>query len=226
MGADWYNSIAIRNGGYRNDAIFKIEGTSAEQIFEQELISMLPQFHSVLDAGCGHGDFTFKMARHINSIIGLDNSIEMIKIAKANLIEANITNLKFIDASTKLELPFSDGQFDLIYDRRGPTSIINHSRILRQGGTIFGIHSGALDKVKKRLLNYGYQDIEIREYNEAIIYFPNNNEFSKFISGIPGNPDYTLPEYKEELVQKIEESTVNGRIELKEYRYIWKAKKP
>jgi hypothetical protein len=33
MGVDWYNSIAIRNGGYRSNANFKVEGTSAEQIF-------------------------------------------------------------------------------------------------------------------------------------------------------------------------------------------------
>lgn len=226
MGVDWYNSLAIRNGGYRSNAIFKVEGISAEQIFEQELISMLPNLHSVLDAGCGHGDFTLKMAKHANSIIGLDNSIEMIKIARATLKETNISNLLFIDTTTKQELPFSDGQFNLIYSRRGPTSIINHSRILQSGGTIFGIHSGSLDTVKERLMNNSYKDIEIREYNDAKIKFPNRNEFAKFISGIPGNPDYTMPEYKEELEKKIEENNNDGRIEMKEYRYIWKAMKP
>lgn len=49
--------------------------------------------------------------------------------------------VEFVYATTKAEMPFEDGQFDLIYDRRGPTSIINHSRLLSSGGVIFGIHN-------------------------------------------------------------------------------------
>jgi SAM-dependent methyltransferase len=226
MGVDWYNSIAIRNGGYRNDAVFAIEGTSAETIFEAELIRLIPDFHSILDAGCGHGDFTLKMAAYAKSIIGFDNSIEMIRIAQTNLLQTSAVNLQFIAATTKEVLPFSDGQFDLIYDRRGPTSILNHSRIVRSGGTIFGIHSGALEKVKERLLTNGFIDIEIREYNDAIVSFANPIQFAKFISGIPGNPDYTKLENRREFERIKEENTINGKIQLKEYRYIWKALKP
>src|SRR5690606_21142874 len=145
MGVDWYNSIALRNGGYRSNAIFSVEGISPEQIFEEELVSMLPKFESVLDAGCGHGEFTLKMSKYAKKLIGFDNSTEMIKIAKQILIESKQTNIEFVEASTKTELPFSNDQFDLVYDRRGPTSIINHPRILKTGGIIFGIHSGALE---------------------------------------------------------------------------------
>jgi SAM-dependent methyltransferase len=189
-------------------------------------MSLILSYHSVFDVGCGHGDFTLRMAKHANSIIGVDNAIEMIKIAEAALQETTINNLQFIYATTKEDLPFMDGQFDLIYVRRGPTSIINHSRILSSGGTILGIHSGALDTVRERLLKNNLINIEIREYDEARICFPNELEFAKFIAGIPGNLDYTNPEYKEELDKKIEENTVNGRLELKEYKYIWKAEKP
>jgi SAM-dependent methyltransferase len=140
MGVDWYDMIAIRNGGYKSNAVFTIEGISAEQIFEERLISLLPQYQSILDAGCDHGDFTLKMAEHANSIIGFDNSCEMIKIADTVLKASRLNNIKFVFATTKQELPFTDGQFDLIYDRRGPTSILNHNRILCSGGTVFGIH--------------------------------------------------------------------------------------
>jgi SAM-dependent methyltransferase len=224
MGEDWYNSIATRNGGYKSNAKFLIEGISAEDIFEQELIAMLPNFDYVLDAGCGHGDFTMKISKFAKSLIGFDNSIEMIKVAKANQITGS--NLEFIFTTTKEELPFSDGQFDLIYDRRGPTSILNHSRILRSGGYVFGIHSGALDKVKSLLHDNNFKNIEIREYNDARIIFPNREEFTKFISCVPGNPDYTDDRLKEELEIKIQENTINGIIQLKEYKYIWKAVKP
>jgi ubiquinone/menaquinone biosynthesis C-methylase UbiE len=80
MGIEWYDMIARRNGGYKSNAVFTIEGISAEQIFEERLMGMLPNFNSVLDAGCGHGEFTLKMSRYAESIIGFDNSVEMIKI--------------------------------------------------------------------------------------------------------------------------------------------------
>jgi len=226
MGIDWYNSLAIRNGGYKNNAVFTVEGVSAEDIFEQELISMLPAFNSILDAGCGHGDFTLKMSKYSKSLIGFDNSIEMMRIARSSLPHAELSNIQFVEATTKEDLPFLNEQFDLIYDRRGPTSIINHSRILRPGGTIFGIHSGALETVKERLLNNSFADIQIREFENAKYRFPDAEEFTKFLSGIPGNRDYTRPEFKEELEKKIAEHRINGRIELQEYKYIWKAVKP
>ncbi|WP_246608663.1 class I SAM-dependent methyltransferase [Paenibacillus agaridevorans] len=224
MGVDWYNSIARRNGGYKSDAKFLIKGVSAENIFETELTNMLPNYSHVLDAGCGHGDFTIKMSQFAKSIIGFDNSIEMIKIAQSYQLDKS--NLEFVYATTKEELPFKDEQFDFIYDRRGPTSIINHSRILRSKGTIIGIHSGALDIVKERLDHNGFKNIEIREYKDARIIFPNREEFTKFLSDIPGNPNYTEDHMKEELEIRINENTINGIIQLKEYKYIWKAIKP
>ncbi|MDQ0875524.1 SAM-dependent methyltransferase [Paenibacillus sp. V4I3] len=226
MGVEWYDMIARRNGGYKNNAVYTIEGISAEQIFEERLMNMITNFNSVLDAGCGHGDFTLKVSRHAKSIIGFDNSVEMIKIAESILEESKVKNVRFVCATTKTDLPFSDGQFDLIYDRRGPTSILNHSRILFSGGTVFGIHSGALETVKDRLNSNGFINIEIEEFNSAIIFFPSEIEFAKFISGIPGNPDYTTPELKKELELRIQENIINGKLGLKEYKYIWKAKKP
>lgn len=226
MGVEWYDMIARRNGGYKSNAVFTIKGISAEQIFEERLMGMLPNFNSVLDAGCGHGDFTLKMSRHAKSIIGFDNSVEMIKIAESILEESKVNNVRFVCASTKTDLPFNDEQFDLIYDRRGPTSILNHSRILFSGGTVFGIHSGALQTVKNRLNSNGYINIEIEEFNSAIIFFPDEIEFAKFISGIPGNPDYTTPELKKELELRVQQNIINGKLGLKDYKYIWKANKP
>lgn len=224
MGVDWYNSIARKNGGYRSHAMFTTEGVSPEQLFEQELIHMLPQFQSVLDAGCGHGDFTLKMAAFAKSIIGFDNAHEMIKIA--NDAKGSIDNVQFIETTTKVDLPFQDEQFDLIYDRRGPTSIINHSRILKPGGTIFGIHSGALDLVKERLDQNRFIHIEIREYNQSKYIFDSKLEYAKFLSGIPGNPDYLNPGMRSELETLIIKQSTNGRIEVQEYKFIWKAIKP
>jgi SAM-dependent methyltransferase len=225
MGVEWYDMIARRNGGYKSKAIYTTEGISAEEIFEGRLTNILPNFNSVLDAGCGHGEFTLRMSSYVKRITGFDNSVELLKIAETLLHSSEIHNVDFIYATTKTELPFKNEQFDFIYDRRGPTSIINHSRILTKGGMIFGIHT-SIDSVEERLYKNGYIEIEIEEFNSATNYFPNEEEFAKFLSDVPGNPDYTLPEFRTEFEIKLQENTVNGRIRLREHKYIWKAIKP
>lgn len=227
MGMEWYDMIAKRNGGYKPNALYTVEGLYGEDVFEERLVKMLGNYNSILDAGCGHGEFTIKMSKYAKNIIGFDNSKELLKIAESILKESKVENVKFVYAWTKggLPLPFDDEQFDLIYDRRGPTSIINHSRILCSGGTIFGIHSGAIDIVKERLMNNNFINIEIEEFNEAVMYFPNEIEFTKVISATPGNPDYSLPQHKEELQTKINESRIDGKLVIKQWRYIWKANK-
>lgn len=225
MGMDWYDMIARRNGGYRGRASCTIVGRSAEDVFEEQLVEMLPRFHSVLDAGCGHGEFTMKMSRHTGKIIGFDNSAEMIKISKSLLESSEIRNVEFVHATTKTAMPFQDGQFDLIYDRRGPTSILDHPRLLISGGTVIGIHTD-VTAVRRRLSEKGYVDIEIEEYNEAITYFPDTHEFALYLSDTPGNPDFTLPERKGELEAKTREHQINGQLGIKEHKYIWRAMKP
>lgn len=67
MGIDWYDMIARRNGGYKGSSVYTIEGTHSEDIFEERLIQMLPLYNSVLDAGCGHGEFTLQMSKYADS---------------------------------------------------------------------------------------------------------------------------------------------------------------
>jgi SAM-dependent methyltransferase len=225
MGIEWYDMIARRNGGYKSRAVCIVEGKSAEDVFEERLLHMLPHYSSVMDAGCGHGEFTIKMSPYASHITGFDNSAELIRIARTLLSSSNVQNVNFVYATTKTLMPFHDEEFDFIYDRRGPTSIINHSRLLSSGGVIFGIHN-SIDTVRERIYTNGFKNIEIEEFNEAIIYFPNKLEFAKFLSDVPGNPDYTLPEYNNELEDKAREHVIHGKLGVREHKYIWKAVKP
>lgn len=156
---------------------------------------------------------------------GEDVDSLFVDMSQSLLNSSEIGNVDFIYATTKTDLPFYNGQFDLIYDRRGPTSIIDHGRILTSGGTIFGIHNN-VDAVKERLTRNGYTDVIIEEYNEAITYFPNEEEFAKFLSDIPGNPDFTSSELKKELEVKIRGNMIDGKLGFREHKYIWKATKP
>lgn len=222
MGLEWYDMIARRNGGYKGRSVFTWEGNSAEDVFEARLMQLLPRYKSVLDAGCGHGEFTLKMSAYTDYITGFDNSKELLRIAQAGLVAGDVDNVEFVYATTKTELPFEDEQFDLIYDRRGPTSIIEHGRLLRKGGVIFGIHTD-VSKVQERLHTNQYVNIEIEEFNEALMVFPDEKEFAIFLSDIPGNPDYTQPEYHEQLQVKLKGNQMDGRLAVREHKYIWKA---
>lgn len=226
MTIEWYDMIARKNGGYRSNAVFSIEGLSGEAVFEDRLKDILPNYTSVLDAGCGHGEFTIKMAKYTRSIVGFDNSIEMIKIAHNLKDYYNVNNVDFVYAGTKEQLPFEDEQFNLIYSRRGPTSILNHSRVLRSGGIIMGIHSAEADRVQERLTSNGFADIEFEEFDQAYLTFLDEKEFAKYLSASHGNPDYTLPENKDALNTLVSDNWRNGKISMKQWRYIWKARKP
>lgn len=228
MGIDWYDMIAKRNGGYKSDAIFAVEGISGEDVFEEELIQMLHTSKSTLDSGCGHGEFTIKMAKYTDKIVGFDASREMIKIANSLKEHYKINNVNFINASTKAELPFANEQFDLIYSRRGPTSIACHSRVLRSGGTIYGIcpeYPDIIHIISERLSLNGFVNIEKKFFDDAVLVFPNTKEFAKFLTAFPGNPDYTLPENKQILDEKVKGNMINGRLCYKQWRFIWKATK-
>ena len=85
----------------------------------------------------------------MRKIIGFDNSTELLKLLWGYWRQVILIMLNLF-CYHKRRNAFSDGEFDLIYDRRGPTSIINHSRILKSGGTIFGIHN-SVDKVEDYL---------------------------------------------------------------------------
>lgn len=227
MSREWYNSVAIRNGGYKSDAEFRREGVSGEEVFEKMLISMLPRSDKVLDIGCGHGEFTLKMARYAQHITGGDNAEEMIKIACRHLEESEVGNVDFKEIWTHEELPFADESLDLIYSRRGPTSILRHPRILKKGARIVAIHSDSLDfdKIRSMMDEYGFEDLTIEEYNDCYIYFESIEEMGKFLAASHGNPDYTLPEYREELKKIAASSKHNGRLAVQERRFIWSVKR-
>lgn len=223
MSKDWYNMIALKNKGYKSNAVFKVEGRSGEDVFEERLIPLLMSAGSALDAGCGDGEFTLRMSRYANELFGFDNSEELLKLANLNLEVSLKTNVKFVYGWTHHPMPFDEASFDLIYCRRGPTSILNHKKLLKPGGKIIGIHSAEMNMVEERLKQNGFSHIEFEIFDEAYSVFPNEQEFIKYLSAFPGNPDYTLPEFVKEANQLIKAHTVNDRIIHKQWRYIWQA---
>ena len=99
----------------------------------------------ILDLCCGTGDFTkifFKISQN-SKVIGLDNSIEMLKLAKMKNPYGT-----FIQGNC-LDLPFGEGEFDIvtagfglrnIQDRKKALSEIK--KVLKDGGQFLHLDFG------------------------------------------------------------------------------------
>ncbi len=222
MSDAWYDEIALRNGGYRSGAAFERIGLSGEDAFERELIARLRPGCVVLDAGCGDGGFTLEMAHRSGSITGFDFSREMIRLALDKKERSGRKNVEFLFASTKAPLPFRDGEFDLVFSRRGPTSIIGHSRLLKKGGCMMGIHSAAKDVVMRRIAESGLIGVSVEEYPDSWLVFNDEIEYAKYLTAYPGNPDFLLEENAEKLHGYALENAWEGRIRIREWRFVWK----
>lgn len=222
---EWYNKNAIRNDGYRSTAQYVKEGISGEDEFEKRLLKLLPSYYNVLDAGCGHGEFTLKMSKYTKKITGGDSAIELIKIANKLKKEQENDNADFIYMHTHEIVESETQKYDLIYNRRGPTSIYDHKHLLKPQGVIIGIHPlYAIDKVKERLEEGGFLDIKIDIFDECALIFDTITDFAEYLSSSHMSKDYRLPENKEELDKLVLEHTFNNRLLIKEERFIVQAK--
>lgn len=95
----------------------------------------------VLDIGCGDGSTLVTLSSIIQTGTGFDQSRYALSRARQRASGRHISNLRFVFGMA-VDLPFENGQFDLVYSERGP---IGHSdltlepalRVLRVGGRLF-----------------------------------------------------------------------------------------
>jgi len=109
-------------------------------------IDFLPKRKSILDLGCGNGEFLIKAKKFgFRRLFGLDISKEVIKSAKKHILRVEGANRNFSLVVGDLDdkLPFKVSSFDVvvclavlehIYDPHHSISEI--ARVLRQSGTL------------------------------------------------------------------------------------------
>jgi ubiquinone/menaquinone biosynthesis C-methylase UbiE len=94
---------------------FATQATSAHQY--AEVLSYLPAGPvQVLDAGCGAGYCSLRLAEHAARVVGVDLSARMIALAKSRQAEASAGNAEFLVADLR-RLPFRNHSFDFVVSR-------------------------------------------------------------------------------------------------------------
>ena len=71
---------------------------------------------SILEAGCGTGNFTLEMCRYVAHVTAVDGSDDMLAVAESKL--KGVKNVSFKNVDLRKELSFESNQFDgvlLIY---------------------------------------------------------------------------------------------------------------
>jgi trans-aconitate 2-methyltransferase len=106
--------------------------SSQQQLWARELIGKLELVghERILDIGCGDGKVSAELAAAVasdGSVLGVDNSMEMIRYARDHF--AGISNLKFeiADASS---LPFKH-EFDVVFSNAALHWVVDHRPVLK-----------------------------------------------------------------------------------------------
>jgi SAM-dependent methyltransferase len=219
----WYENIAAKTGGYLKTWNSTVIGESGEDAFVDLLFDSLDQSARVLDAGCGSGEFTIEVASSAGYVTGFDFSEKMIDAANLNALRKQCGNVAFVHAASG-ELAFTKSSFDLVFSRRGPTSILLRPDLLEDGGVMLGVHSARLELVRERLDASGLKDTRIDEY-EALEVFPSLRDFAAFWSRMPGHPDYLEDDNGDALATLAREFRDGERLAVPHWRCVWRGVK-
>ncbi len=87
--------------------------TASARRYDRLLELVPPQAHRALDAGCGPGLLTVRLAGGAQHVVGLDIAPSMLSRARQHRAEQKQPNVSFVVADLEA-LPFSDGSFDVV----------------------------------------------------------------------------------------------------------------
>ncbi len=146
--SEYWNRIYSSKEEYIQEDVIDPE-IEWEEEFEKRLLGHA-RGKEVLDAGCGRGEMTLRIAKVARRIVGIDFSKTAIRMAKANLARTGRRNATFRIADAR-NLPFEEESFDLLVSRRGPltdnmATLGEAHRVLRRGGVLMELTIGERDK--------------------------------------------------------------------------------
>ena len=98
--------------------------TLGQEVYDEVLSFLLPSTRSALDAGCGAGFLSLKLADYVDHVVGLDISGSMIALAKERQTKMRKKNVYFLKADLE-NLPFLKEMFDFVVSK----ATLHHTRL-------------------------------------------------------------------------------------------------
>ncbi len=152
----WYAQLAAETGVYEYPWTQVLSAPSGETLFDTLLEGLLtPEVH-VLEAGCGHGRDAQRYAGRVRSYTGYDFIPAYVTRARENVPEAEFV---VWDSSREPVPERFKGRFDLVFSRRGPTSVVLHLlELCAPGARVLCVHpeDGTVEaRVRERLAGVG-----------------------------------------------------------------------
>lgn len=125
--------------------------------YESIAIELLKKADSVLDMGTGGGEVFSSFAPFPKKAMAIEGYEPNVVVARKRLGPLGVG---VIDVDESRELPFNDGEFDLVFNRHGGFNVDELSRILVPGGTFL------TEQVDSRNLEDLTKEFGIRPRNE------------------------------------------------------------
>lgn len=132
----------------------------------------------ILDIGCGEGTLTRKIAARGASVVGIDNSPEMIAAARANGVDAHLLSAEELRYSSEFDAAFSNATLHWVLAKEQAARAI--FRALKPGGRFAGEMGGEgnlrklRDALDEELIGRGY-----RPPVEASNWYASPDEFAE-----------------------------------------------
>ncbi len=131
----------------------------------------------ILDVGCGDGVLTKKIAARGATVTGIDNSLEMIRAAHANGVDALVVDSADIQFDREFDAAFSNAALHWMLDREAVAAGI--FRALKPGGRFAGEMGG--ENNLKKLREALDEELVIRGYappDEASNWYASAEDFA------------------------------------------------
>ena len=154
-----FSTIAMRY-----DLVNDIQSAGLHRLWKRKMARLvaLGESEQALDVCWGTGDLIVRLAKRGGRVAGLDMNGAMLNVARRRLAECNIGPARLYQADA-LQLPFGDGQFDVVTIAYGLRNLADYKtglqeifRVLKPGGRLAILDFGKPPNRFVRGLYYQY----------------------------------------------------------------------